>query len=373
MSHEATNWAIKQRGLKPAAKIVLWHLCDRYHPDYGCFPSQETLSSDCEMSRASLNNQLAELEKAGLIYREQRKTRSNRQQSTRYRFAFEDDFPCPDFRHGEQKAVSKSDEKPCPKNEDFRVQNLDTNPVIEPVINNLERDAHECANKSDLDFQKTFSRWPSYVHDSEGEAATAWLVLTDEDRALAAKFLDDYVEQSRKGGRKTICRFSRYLSEKRWGKVVSISSPEKRVPYQPIAGGVDQYTPEWSAKRMVLLVEGPIANMPKPTAFLASVIAKGGEEGRKFHLDHVSRHGFPRVKAMDETHSPVVIEDRYRAFTHLLEPVAYGSAIYRRWQEFFTSQGWPWNTPFKQPAYLPKGGPSEIQSFIKAVKEGVAA
>jgi hypothetical protein len=46
MSHEATNWAIKQRGLKPTAKIVLWHLCDRFNPDYGCFPSQARLAHD---------------------------------------------------------------------------------------------------------------------------------------------------------------------------------------------------------------------------------------------------------------------------------------------------------------------------------------
>ena len=29
MSHKATVWAIQQRGLKPATKIVLWFLCDR--------------------------------------------------------------------------------------------------------------------------------------------------------------------------------------------------------------------------------------------------------------------------------------------------------------------------------------------------------
>jgi hypothetical protein len=40
MSHAATNWAIQQRGLKPTTKIVLWHLCDRHNPDFGCFPTQ---------------------------------------------------------------------------------------------------------------------------------------------------------------------------------------------------------------------------------------------------------------------------------------------------------------------------------------------
>mgnify|MGYP000131343268 FL=1 len=53
MSHEATNWAIKQRGLKPTTKIVLWHLCDRFNPDYGCFPSQDRLAHDCEISRST--------------------------------------------------------------------------------------------------------------------------------------------------------------------------------------------------------------------------------------------------------------------------------------------------------------------------------
>ena len=48
MSHKATLWAIEQRGLKPTTKIVLWHLCDRFNPDFGCFPSQARLAEDCE-------------------------------------------------------------------------------------------------------------------------------------------------------------------------------------------------------------------------------------------------------------------------------------------------------------------------------------
>lgn len=44
MSHRATVWAIQQRGLKPATKIVLWFLCDRHNPDFGCFPTQAILA-----------------------------------------------------------------------------------------------------------------------------------------------------------------------------------------------------------------------------------------------------------------------------------------------------------------------------------------
>ena len=85
MSHSATNWAIKQRGLRPFAKIVLWHLCDRHNPDQGCFPMQETLAYDCEMSKSGLNNLLKELERDGYIRREKRVDRATKQQkSTRY-------------------------------------------------------------------------------------------------------------------------------------------------------------------------------------------------------------------------------------------------------------------------------------------------
>ena len=72
MSHAATNWAIQQRGLKPTTKIVLWHLCDRFNPDFGCFPSPEQLAEDCEISRSTLNEHLTLLESARLIRRVQR-------------------------------------------------------------------------------------------------------------------------------------------------------------------------------------------------------------------------------------------------------------------------------------------------------------
>ena len=70
MSHRATNWAIQQRGLMPATKLVLWYLCDRHTPDFGCYPSQDQLAADAEISRASLNTHLRKLEEAGLIRRQ---------------------------------------------------------------------------------------------------------------------------------------------------------------------------------------------------------------------------------------------------------------------------------------------------------------
>ena len=181
MSHAATNWAIQQRGLKPTTKIVLWHLCDRFNPDFGCFPTQGRLAHDCEISRATLNRHLEDLEHCGLVRRIRNiDARTGQQRPTRYLLAFEPgftprgpgapddgpdlpvdpsspDLPCPDLRHGgdaenphndkglptdfmdspcldlRHGPVSQNDAIPCLKNSYSHVSNRDTNPVREPL------------------------------------------------------------------------------------------------------------------------------------------------------------------------------------------------------------------------------------------------
>ncbi len=159
MSELATDWAIQQRGLLPAAKLVLWHLCDRHTVGSGCFPSQDQLTADTEISRASLNTQLRRLEDAGLIRRQRRPGHgSKRWKATRYMLGFEDDFrqkptpdfgrqsgqnpapdlaqisvkPCPDSDQHPTKPCPDIDQKPpkpCPDFEQSHVQILDTNLV----------------------------------------------------------------------------------------------------------------------------------------------------------------------------------------------------------------------------------------------------
>ena len=149
MSHAATNWAILQRGLPPATKLVLWHLCDRHNPDFGCFPSQEQLADDAEVSRSQLNVHLQRLEEAGLIRRVQRTdAKTNRQLSTRYILGFEKSFaqkPSLETGHGPQGTDPEHEQPPCletghgkgaepsPVSGPSRVRKPDSNPVREPV------------------------------------------------------------------------------------------------------------------------------------------------------------------------------------------------------------------------------------------------
>lgn len=90
MSHRATIWAIQQRGLKPGAKLVLIQLADHHNPVNGCFPGQELLADECEMTVRSVHAHLKTLEERGLIRRIKHDEHGNRTRSDRYVFAFED-------------------------------------------------------------------------------------------------------------------------------------------------------------------------------------------------------------------------------------------------------------------------------------------
>ena len=182
MSHHATNWAVQQRGLKPATKIVLWHLCDRHNPDYGCFPSQKQLAYDTEMSESALNVHLLKLEAAGLVRRVQsRDQQTNRQMRTRYILGFEAGFiqeptpesgvgivgtekehtcePTPESGDGSD---SGFEAKPTPDFGQSRLRNPESkyNPVREPLREPVkeEEDARECASPiSDEFFSKVLA------------------------------------------------------------------------------------------------------------------------------------------------------------------------------------------------------------------------
>ena len=153
MSHKATVWAIQQRGLKPATKIVLWFLCDRHNPDFGCFPTQARLADDAEMSISALNDHLARLEELRLIHRVRAQDpRTHKRLATRYILGFEEGFPqeptpetgdgfvgteeehsdepTPESGHG---AISGFSAKPSPDFAQSHLRNPETNLVREPL------------------------------------------------------------------------------------------------------------------------------------------------------------------------------------------------------------------------------------------------
>ncbi|MCE6952405.1 helix-turn-helix domain-containing protein [Cereibacter sphaeroides] len=90
MSHFATNWAMSQRGLKPAARILLWHMADAHSPDTGCLLSIANLARRAELSETTCRYHLAQLIARGLVRTLKRRATAAGQRSVRgFAFAFE--------------------------------------------------------------------------------------------------------------------------------------------------------------------------------------------------------------------------------------------------------------------------------------------
>ena len=171
MSHKATVWAIQQRGLKPATKIVLWFLCDRHNPDFGCFPTQARLADDAEMSISALNEHLARLQELRLIHRVRAQDpHTHKRLATRYILGFEDGFPpeptpetgdgfagtegeqggdpTPEYGHG---TISGFPAKPSPDFAQSHLRNPEINLVREPLSKPVKEEEDAQARNSDFD------------------------------------------------------------------------------------------------------------------------------------------------------------------------------------------------------------------------------
>ena len=192
MSHKATVWAIQQRGLKPATKIVLWFLCDRHNPDFGCFPTQARLADDAEMSISALNEHLAKLQELRLIHRVRAQDpHTHKRLATRYILGFEDGFPpeptpeigegftgtdeeqnaapTPESGHG---AISGFPAKPSPDFAQSHLRNPEINLVREPLSKPVKEE--EDAQARDSDFDRFFAELLNALGFAANATLPAW-------------------------------------------------------------------------------------------------------------------------------------------------------------------------------------------------------
>lgn len=94
MSHYMTALAMKQTGLKPATKIVLYWLADHHNETTGdCFPSIRRLAELCEMDRATVIRQINALEANSIVIRVERKRSNGSQTSNGYKLMLQNATP----------------------------------------------------------------------------------------------------------------------------------------------------------------------------------------------------------------------------------------------------------------------------------------
>ena len=140
MSHVATHWlaTVPPKNMTHGEFRVLFHLCDCHNPSMGCFPKQVYLREHTGLSNGGLNKALNELERKGLIHREQaRDEQTRRQKPTQYFLGFELDEAVEPSPLSVGGAVSTSDAKPSPLLERSVSTSVESytkdKPVKEPV------------------------------------------------------------------------------------------------------------------------------------------------------------------------------------------------------------------------------------------------
>jgi len=384
MSHAATNWAIEQRGLKPAAKIVLWHLADCHNPSQGCFPSQEYLAHHCEMSRSTVNLHLAKLEDLKLIKRiSGRDEVTKKQLPTRYKLAFEmvekDMETVSEIRTREsEKTVSENEQKPCPKNGKSRVRNSDSNPVREPVREplscgdaaandereNFEKDLEKAkAKEVEAGFWRVIKDWPNFTGMPKEKAKAAWYRLSDDDRKEAEEKRDAWFDLLKNQKRSHIAAPFTYFNERLFAEV---DAPK------PIIDVTDRYLKpfgrEWMALRFHHLALERRKWQPSPADQMLIADGKG-------HLIADKRHRaeFPAVGTMDldaSTSRPALRPDGFAPDVSNYQKIKACSQEWDAWQDWFKQNDLP---PLPMPDGVSRGAERWVwvPSNLPSVQSGI--
>lgn len=415
MSHAATNWAIAQKGLKPATKIVLWQLADRHNPDFGCFPSQEQLAEDCEMSRSSVNTHLQALEERGLIRRHQSwDSATRRQQRTRYILAFERGFepapqageerldegcngvPCPETGHGTGvDPVSGNDGEPCPEKGESRVQNLDSNPVREPVKEpvNLREGASASTSagapdgaagagkvtcRSDGETEQMFRRltrnWEGFAGMPRDRALTEFRKLSpaDQDAALAGR--DAWMALLRAQKKSHFPAPATYLKERLWEDLPAGAE----APAEPVIAA--PYGKAWGAARFADL-QRPAYGPPVRLTLMEEQLVARGVLDRQTEVNRKrAETGWPRVNRMQEDaerrSKGWLVSPEVSALGEAFAPVRVGSDLWRAWEALHAERGWPWfgaDQRLPEYVYLPISGGTDGDDLLARARAGLEA
>ena len=232
MSHTATHWlaTVPPDDMTHGEFRVLFHLCDCHNPSMGCFPMQTYLREHTGLSNGGLNKALGELERKGLIRREQdRDTRTNRQKPTRYILGFELDEaqkPSPLSGGG---AVSTFGAEPSPLFggsvstgvESYTKEEPVKEPVKEPCAAPGAPHTH---NSNILENQEGWTAFvekfqSAYPRLGDGEATEAELRQAIEDGADHEHILVGaraYAAEQNGNARQYVAFSENWLAKKRW-------------------------------------------------------------------------------------------------------------------------------------------------------------
>jgi len=207
MSHYMTALAMKQQGLKPSTKIVLYWLADHHNGETGkCFPSINRLAELSEMSRRAVEGHLETLETLGLIKRINQFRETGGKSANSYILELTGTY--------ENISDAQNLRMVCEKSAHGDTQNLRMNNL---GINNLGKETNNSSSNDEVDyyFDQLWSLYPRKV--GKGRARKAFKAASKK-----ADFYDllpklmDYVQTLEGKDKQFIPHLATWLNGERW-------------------------------------------------------------------------------------------------------------------------------------------------------------
>jgi len=207
MSHYMTALAMKQQGLKPSTKIVLYWLADHHNGETGkCFPSINRLAELSEMSRRAVEGHLETLETLGLIKRINQFRETGGKSANSYILELTGTY--------ENISDAQNLRMVCEKSAHGDTQNLRMNNL---GINNLGKETNNSSSNDEVDyyFDQLWSLYPRKV--GKGQARKAFKAASKK-----ADFYDllpklmDYVQTLEGKDKQFIPHLATWLNGERW-------------------------------------------------------------------------------------------------------------------------------------------------------------
>lgn len=208
MSHYMTALAMRQTGLKPATKVVLYWIADHHNGETGkCFPSIKRIADLSEMSRRSVEGHIETLEKLGLVKREAQFRDTGGKSTNSYILALTGTY--------ENISDAQNLRMVCEKSAHGDTQNLRMNNL---VSNNLGKETNISSSDDDgVDyyFDQLWGIYPRKVGKGQARQAFRKAAKKIEFYDLLPKLMG-YVETLEGKDKQYMPHLSTWLNGERW-------------------------------------------------------------------------------------------------------------------------------------------------------------
>lgn len=198
MSHYMTALAMRQVGLKPATKIVLYWIADHHNEATGkCFPSHKRLAQLCEMTDRSIRTHIEFLINAGLITKHDNYRDNGSQTSNSY------ELHLMDTETPRKNIPTPLENISDPPQKNLLTLNLGNNNLVNEQVN------------IELHFDRFYQMYPRKV--GKGAAKKAFFLALK--KSSAQKIIDAALEYNKACAgkdKKFIPHPSTWLNQERW-------------------------------------------------------------------------------------------------------------------------------------------------------------